>query len=178
MSLLINTQSYLAGAMNFADDDGIGWRQEFKKLANESRLPTVFFDPTDKPEGLGDNVGDEKAYAKKLRKVGDWDALTEHVKAFRRIDLRAVDKSDYLVVSVDPTVHMFGTIHEIVLAANQSKPIFAITCGGKEKASDWLFSLVRHEEMFDNVNDLVDHLVKIDTGQVPMDDRWALVKKV
>ena len=52
--------AFLSGPIDRVDDDGVGWRKELRKKCKNAKLPLKFFDPTDKPEGLGSEVGDEK----------------------------------------------------------------------------------------------------------------------
>ena len=71
---------------------------------------------------------------------------------------------------------MFGTVHELVNASHQQKPVFAITKGGKKRMSAWAFSLIEWENMFDDVPSLVEHLKKIDSGEIKLDDKWVLIR--
>jgi hypothetical protein len=40
---------YLSGPMEFAADDGVGWRRKFVDLCKKEKLNLNFIDPTQKP---------------------------------------------------------------------------------------------------------------------------------
>jgi hypothetical protein len=91
--------------------------------------------------------------------------------------LRAVDYSHFLVVNLPPKVPTFGTVDECVVAERQKKPIFAIVDGGPKNAPDWLFAMMKHEEMFDSVEACVDYIDRINKGDIDIkqDKRWVMI---
>lgn len=169
--------SYLAGPMNFAKDDGVLWRNKFKELMAEGGVKAKFFDPTQKPDEAGELVKKEKEYCRKLKEKAMYEEVTRFVKSFQDVDLRAVQKSDFIVAMIDTSVHMFGTIEEIVRAHDQNKPIFAILPNGKMNAPDWSFGRIKHTEMFETIEDCANHIIGINNGDIYMDKRWVLVDK-
>lgn len=164
---------YLAGPIDFVDDDGIGWRKEFREKTNH--LGFRVLDPTNKPLNMSSEIGEEKTYINQLKENKEWSKITEKVKQIRRSDLRMVDHSNFVVVYVDTDVHMMGSYDEILTAEDQQKPIFAIIKGGKKKASSWLFAVVNYWEMFDTVDELVDHLNKLNNKENFQDKRLVRI---
>lgn len=74
-------------------------------------------------------------------------------------------------------VHTYGTIHEIVVARQQKKPVMIIWEGGKESCSGWLQWLVGHENVFDTMEDLVEQLSKISQGEAAYNaNDWLLLQ--
>lgn len=175
MGKLDNIQIYLAGPINFVADDGVGWRQKLKKLVGDFNDKIKFFDPCNKPSDLQSEVGYEKEYVRKLKCGGQWDEVTKFVKNYRRSDLRMVDHSHAFVIYVDTSVHMCGSYDELHFAEAAHKPRYAILPNGMVNAPDWLFSQIRHEHMFDSVENFVEYLEQLDSGETPLDDRWVLI---
>ncbi len=173
-NVLKNAVCYLSGPMQYAPDDGLGWRKKFIELSADIGLKII--DPTNKPNALGNQCHEEKGKVDRLKKNKSWDELTEYAKSFVRFDLRACDLADMIVAYLDPNIFTVGTIHEILVAENQQKPIFLILEGGKERASAWLFGILDHRDMFNSVEDCVNHLKKINSGQIPLDNRWVLIR--
>jgi len=167
--------AYLPGAMQFAEDRGVGWRRYLIAECHTKDINIRFLDPTNKVKGM--NIEDEMAYTDECRQKEDWDALAAGVHAYRREDLRCVDYADFMIAAIDTTIHQCGTYDEIFLAERQHKPILAIINGGKKKAPDWLFDVVRHQEMFESVEECVEHLDRINKGEIKLDGRWVLIRK-
>jgi nucleoside 2-deoxyribosyltransferase len=159
---------YLSGPINFAKDHGLMWRKDFKELCNNYNLNFVFFDPTDKPKSLGDEVNREKEIAAKYRKEKDWDGLQKHAKRFVRTDLRLCDLSDIIIAYIDKDVFMTGTWHEVIVGLQQKKPVLFIVKQGKEGAPDWLFGISDHNYIFDTVEDCVKYLSSLNNGDIEL----------
>jgi hypothetical protein len=176
---------YLSGPMEFVADHGVVWRRKFIKLVAEAGLKIDLIDPTDKPGGLDIKIGENKAYQEMLQREGRWQELRQYVKAYRRYDLRFVDISDFLVVVVDPRVPQWGTSNEVYTAEQQHKPIFFICEGGLYKLPRWLFDVAdldnpiknKRCNVFGSVEEVVQELIKLDTGVEKMNDEWVLIRK-
>lgn len=181
---LEQTCCYLSGPMEFAKDNGVGWRREFINLAIKSGLGIDFIDPTNKPCDET-NIIEDKEYQIKLQESGDYIKLRDYVKKYRRFDLRFVDLSDFLVAVIDPTVHMCGTYNEIFVAEQQHKPMFFICEGGLRTLPRWLFDVIDLDEpskgktcnVFQNLEQVINELKAIDCGEKPMSDEWVLIRK-
>lgn len=59
----------------------------------------------------------------------------------------------------------YGTMHEIVVAHQQRKPIFLVWEGGKETCSAWLMWLVGKDNVFGSFDELKTRLVNISKGK-------------
>ena len=165
--------TYLAGAIEHANNQCRQWRKRFTQLVQARKLGLVILDPTNKPRILGYN-DDHQEYLR-LRKKQNYDEITNFMKAIIRSDLRMVDKSNFLTVFYDPKVPTVGTIHEIVIASIQRKPILLIVPGGKAECPGWLLGLVKHFEIFPSVEDCVEYLICVDNGMIQCDDRWVFI---
>ena len=167
--------AFLSGGIDRCEDDGVGWRKELRMKCRRKKLPISFFDPTDKPKGLGSEVGDEKLRIQKLMKSGKWEQAQSEVKIFRRYDLRMVDHSHLYIVYIDLKVHYCGTYDEFNVAERQNKPIFVIMAPGYSKYDipSWLIASVNEDEVFEGVDECVDHLKLLNEGKILLDKRWV-----
>ena len=174
MGKLNGAIGYLAGAITYVNDDGVSWRQDLKNRAKIAIPNVSFFDPTEKPKGLGSEIGYEKHQAREWKQNGEFDKLTRHVKKYRHLDLRLVDNSQFVIWYIDTSVFTLGSSNEMLEGERQRKPLFAIIKQGKRNAPDWLFAMMKHQEMFENNQECVDYLVKLDSGEIELDNRWVL----
>lgn len=182
--ILEGSSCYLSGGMQFAIDGGIGWRKDFINQTSGLDIRLSISDPTNRTINRNHwfpflkEAEEEQSYARKLRAENKWDELTAYVHAFRRMDLRAVDQCDFVVVTIDTTIHQAGTWDEVFVAEKQKKPILVILPHKKEKAPDWLFGVVDwRTEMFDSVHACVNYIDNINKGLITLDDRWVLVSR-
>ena len=177
MGRLDKTVTYLAGPIDFADDLGVGFRQDIINKCRDAGLGIKFLDPTNKLPGLSKDVGEEADKINGYKKTKNWTGLRKLMKKIVRCDLRQVDLSDFLIVYVDRDVHMCGTYHELIQADLQKKPVLVIVKGGKARASAWLFGLIKPEYMFDSVDECIEFLQKVNTDSIELDDRWVIFRK-
>jgi len=176
---------YLSGPMEFAKDHGIEWRRKFIDLAWSKGLDIDFIDPTNKPGGEDLKVQEDKEVQIKLQEAGEYFKLREYVSLYRRFDLRFVDISDFLVIVVDPTIHMCGTYNEVFIAEQQHKPCFFICEGGLKTLPRWLFDVIDLDEpergkrcnVFQTIDQVIEELTLIDSGVIPMSNKWVLMRK-
>ena len=163
---------YLAGPIDFVDDRGVGFRKTLKeKLLSIGLEENMILDPTDKPvtySGYAD-FDTEKDYYYSLRKHGHWDELQKMCQMTMHVDLRLVDKSDVVIAVLNPDVPMFGTIHEIVEARQQKKPVLMIDPRGREGTSIWAIGLVGYKHIFKTIDEAVDYMADILHGRMNAD---------
>jgi len=94
----------------------------------------------------------------------------EHLTNMKKLFNSVVDSLSNLQI---PT---FGTIHEIVEARRQRKPVFMVWEGGKEECSAWIMWLVGHRNIFANVDELMTRLENISKGKTAYNaDEWLLL---
>src|ERR1035437_3758757 len=121
MGFLKDRRVYLCGSITALSDDGFGWRQAITPKLQEIGL--VVDDPTILTFDKVGEVAEHKAYFKNLVKERKFEQLKKDFYPIVKKDLRFVDHSDFLICSYDPDLHLVGTIHELVVASWQKKPI-------------------------------------------------------
>jgi len=164
---------YLIGPIDRAEDDGVQWRKDLKELCSIKKLGINFLDPTDKPVHIGQEIGEEKQKVKRLMKEEKFQEAKEIVTKIRHYDLRMVDMSNFVIAFIDLNTFMCGSFDEIFTAERQQKPVLILI---KQKRTDlpaWLISFIKPEEVFENVEDLVNYLDSLNKKEKKMDNRWV-----
>lgn len=177
MSGIDGIRIFLSGPIDRVADDGVEWRKEFQSKCKKKKLPFKFFDPCHKPKGMGSEIGDEKIRIQKLMKKKKWEQAQSEVKVFGRYDLRMVDLSHILVLYCDIDVHLCGSYEEFITAKRQHKPCFVIMGEGQTKYDlpSWLIQHLDEDEVFDTVDECIEHLKLIHEGKIITDERWVIV---
>jgi len=165
----------LSGGIDRVADNGAEWRKYIRKECKKRGINIIFFDPCDKPNGLGSEIGVEKTKVRELIDNDRWVEARKYVKIFRHYDLRAIDWSDFVIVKIDINSHLCGSYDEIFLAERQSKPVFVIMGENQTKYDipTWLVSFINENEIFNNEDECIDYLVKINNGEIFLDERWV-----
>lgn len=188
MGILRGSICYLSGAIEYAPDHGVSWRQDFIQKAKAAKLGILCLDPTNKPEIEGwdsilkGHLREDQQYQQQLQGNGEFKELQRYVSGYRRLDLRLVDYSDFLVVAVNPTIPQWGTANEVYMAESQHKPIFFVGPSG-EIFPRWLFDILDITEedyirnLFLSVDHLIEHLCKINNGEIKINDEWVLIRQ-
>jgi len=175
---------YLSGPMDFADDGGTGWREEWTdKLIDIGIKSQQIYNPCKKPfNGAQFELDNEAEIWKKCRETEDWELMERTASQIMHVDLRLVDKADIILVNFPRMengfrVPTYGTIHELVIAHQQRKPIFMVwEETGKKDCSAWLMKLVGHKNIFAHVDKLITHLTLISQGEKAFDaNEWLLL---
>lgn len=182
---LAKSLCYLSGPMEFVSDHGIIWRRKFIQASKDAGLEIDFIDPTNKPGGKSVSIEENKELQARLKSEGRFQELKKYVNCYRRHDLRYVDNSDFIVAVINPDIPSWGTANEIYMAEAQHKPTFFIIEGGMYKLPNWLFGVIDLEDkpnekrsnVFETLEDVIDELVQINHGFIPMSDEWVLVRK-
>lgn len=176
MNRLEDSICYLVGAIDFCQNQGVDWRRSLIHQCNvECNLGIKFLDPTNKLDGLKSEVGSEQDHIKELKKAGQWDLLRDFMRTIVRQDHRCVDISDFIIMYINTKTHMCGSYFELQGALSQKKPYFIVVEGGKSNAPNWLFGIVDHSCIFDDIPSVVVRLRDIDNG-CPLSDRWVLIR--
>lgn len=168
--------TYLAGPIDRVKDCGMSWRIVLTNMIREAGLSLVIFDPTREILGVKASESDLRNTLENIRLQGNYDEYSRLIEKIIHVDLRLVDLSDFIIAKIDPEIFMCGTVHEIVMASLQKKPVLLIVNGGKQNCPGWLFGLLDHRLIFDSERSLVDYLVAVDCGQVEVGERWLFVR--
>lgn len=171
MGKLAGCRAYECGAMDRVADGGAGWRDKITPMLH--KLGVIVIDPRFKPIDLGLEDAEKRDLRHQAKARGDWDAV-EADKDVRIVDLRCVDVSDFLVVYINMAAKPCGTFEEITLANRQKKPIIVFVEGGKVNAPDWLVWMIGHKTIFDTMDEAMDYLRGIDSGEIVEKKRWIL----
>lgn len=171
MNRLKNQRVYLAGAMDRVADRGNGWRNSITPFLEN--LGVVVFNPITKPTTAGMEDNDSHIIKTKLKEKERYDELSEMMKVIRRVDLRLVDISDFLIVNINLDIHPCGTYEEIFTANRCKKPILVHMEQGKGHTPDWLFGTIPHQMIFSQWEDLKSYLIHIDKDEnIESYKRW------
>lgn len=175
MNLLYRTKTYLAGPMQYKN--GEGWRNFITTILE--KMSVTVFNPYHKPFLKDIREDDEtRAHLHELMESERYDEMQERMKEIRAYDLNLVDRSDFIVAYIDPSIPTFGTAEELVTAVRMKKPTFIAIEGGKKKCPYWLLGMFPHKYFYDTVGEISDMVVKIDSGKKEIDsDRWRLLRK-
>jgi nucleoside 2-deoxyribosyltransferase len=171
MNRLKNQRVYLAGAMDRVADRGATWRDSITPFLQN--LGVVVFNPITKPTSIGMEDKQSHIIKTKLKQSYRYDELTVIMKTIRRVDLRLVDISDFLIVNLNLDIHPCGTYEEIFWANRQKKPIIIHMEQGKQHTPDWLFGTIPHQMIFSSWDEIKDYLVHINSSEnIETHKRW------
>ena len=168
---------YLIGAIDEAPDDGLTYRQYIRAECKNRNVKIKFLDPTHKPNGFQSEIAEEKKKHKSLRENKKWDELSKFMKDIVHLDLRSIDLADFVIAKISKNVPMFGSIHEIVQADIQKKPVILIVEGGKQNTPAWCFGILDHNLFFDSEDQCIEYLEKVNSGSIRLSDKWILIRK-
>lgn len=176
---LFNLTTYLSGPMDYCENGGRHWRQELRPFLESLNINVL--DPTEKCYKISRDLPEKVAdmpYRRLLKSEGRYDELNQLLKKMRRVDLRSVDISDFLIVYLDYSIQMGGTYEEIVVAEKQNKPILVVCPQGKKQISDWWFAALDHNYFFDNFEQLKECLTNInnDSKDAYVSDNWVFLR--
>lgn len=139
-NFLQGARVYLAGPMDFVASREVerryGWRNRTRQFLVE--LGVTVFDPWEKPavRGLFEYGKEDN---KTIRKRDRWTfepnrkgsairaELAEYFWETMHIDLRMVDISDFVIAYCPTNIYSVGTVHEIVVARSQHKPVLFVS---------------------------------------------------
>ena len=96
MGKLDGAVGYLAGPIEFAADDGVSWRENFKQACKDMGLNLTFIDPTNKPTGGIKEIGVEKHRFQQLLREERYDELTAPSRRQRRREQGRIESWGYL----------------------------------------------------------------------------------
>lgn len=163
MNRLKNKTCYLIGAIDRANDLGATWRSEITPVLTNNFGVNVY-NPLEKPIDTGLEDAKSRARRNKLKKQGKFKRLSTEGRIIRRVDLRMVDKADFLICYLDLDIFACGTFEEAFLANRQKKPVIFVCKQGVKNMPDWLFWTFPYEMFFDNFTDALTYLSQVNDG--------------
>jgi len=167
---------YLAGAIDNEVGAGRGWREEITPFLHN--LGVGVFNPCDKPIH-NTNVnedGDFLKFMSGLKQKANYGLVSDIMQEIVRIDLKLVDLANFMIVNINPDIHMCGTYSEVTYACQQRKPVLVL-CQDKTRVPNWLFGLCDHELFFETVEQLKDYVSFINSSSEvdDMDRKWRFI---
>ena len=166
--------AYLMGPIDRVPDFGKGWRIEIVSQCRSMGIK--FLDPTNKVSSLQKEVDEEQKTIREMKESEKWDELSVFMKRVVRDDHRCIDLSDFMICYIDMDIHMCGTYFELQSVLTQKKPYFIIMKGGKKRTPSWLFGIIDHRNIYSTIEEVVDELKRLDSGEKEMSDRWVLIR--
>lgn len=175
MGVLTKTKTYLIGPMQYVSD-GMSWRDDMTEFLN--KMGIVVFDPYHKPFiNAKEEDNETRHYLRSLMDAGRFNEVHWHMKEVRSFDLAAVDKSDFIIAFIDPSIPTFGTMEELAWAVRCKKPCFVVVDGGREQTPFWLMGMMPPRFFYNSFSSLKNMLMKIDNEEIEIDnERWRLLK--
>lgn len=174
---LLYTVGYLCGPMDKNREDGKLWREDMDEWL-ESR-GVIVLNPYDKPllkeeaENLGLEHDDAFEQIKNSLAEKAYHTTKRLFKPVRHIDLRCVDKADFIVCYLDLDKNPCGTYEELFWANRAKKPIIICCPQGKQAIPPWMFGTTDHEMMFSDMDEVKEYLDYIDSAKdIERYGRW------
>lgn len=154
---LKNKIVYLCGPLGSVEDDGKGWRQKITPRLEE--MGVIVSDPTKSTlDGTGE-VGDDKKFFKKLLINEDFAGVKKEFWKIVRKDLKAVEKSDFIIMNYMATVTTVGSWHEAVISSLIKKPILLKYDRNElDIFNPWVVTYVKENEFFAEWDDMFKYL--------------------
>jgi len=171
---LYGSRVYLVGPIDRAKDNGVEWRKALTPFLKEKGI--VVLDPTDKKIDMGLENIENRERRLYLKQTKQYDLLSQEIRLLRRVDLRQVDISDFIIVNLDIEIPMSGTAEEIFWANRLKHPVIIMCPQGKDRVFDWLWGTLDHNLFFNNWDEVKGYINQIDNPGYSLsnDKRWIL----
>lgn len=171
---LWGSQVYLAGPMTSVSDWGEGWRDSLTPRLEE--LGIIVLDPCHKPTDRGREDGETRRYLAHLRDQGHIEEYRRFFKDIRRVDLRMVDRADFIIIRYDGE-HTVGTWEEITVAVQEQKPVLMVLGPNTtfQNLNPWILAMIEMEHIFADDDSLMYYLSNLNASDVhPENKKWCL----
>jgi hypothetical protein len=162
---------YCSGPMDEVPDMGVDWRLHIQDFL--WGLGCGVLNPCNKPTDFALENGDTREKIKYLKGEGLYDEVAAIMKPIASIDLRMVDKADFLILHIDKNYHMTGSYGEQSTACIQRKPVIVHCEQGKDAVPNWLWGVCNHNVFFGTWDEVKSYLIHIHEDE-NVDDfkRW------
>lgn len=174
-NLLRKTKVYLVGHMQYAN--GENWRNGIEETLSEMGI--TVFNPYKKPfiKDVEEGEGFRGHLAEQMSK-GEFGEVQKKMRQIRIYDLNLVDRSDFIIAHIIPSVASWGSAEELVTAVRMKKPTFISIEGGKKNTPLWLLGMFPHKYFYNSLEDLMIMVRMINSGEKEIDsDRWRLLRE-
>jgi len=165
MNRLRNHMAYLAGSMDDGREDGKVWRDILTPFLESMGVVVMnpYYKPLCSQTHSKEVLEDDKNFLeiRECLKNKDYDEVKRRFKQVRAIDLRLVDKADFLIAYLDFDKIMTGTMEEIFMANRQRKPVIILSSKPKNELPPWYFGAFPHEVFFETINEVQNYLAYI-----------------
>lgn len=166
--------TYLIGPIDRCPDNGRTWRKQIEPdLLKRGIIP---LNPLEKPIDLGIEDDESRENRKVYKQNENYQELSKEVRIIRHVDLRLVDRADFIICYLDTSIHMCGTYEELFWANRLKSPIIVVCPQGKQNIPDWLFGTLKEEFFFSNFEDALKYIDYIDSSDNPEHlGRWLFI---
>ena len=165
MNFLKGKNVYLCGPIFSIADDGIGWRDHVS--VNLAKMNIEISNPCIKKTDGSSEIGDDKKKFRQLIMQEDWEGIKREFWPIVRYDLKSVDRADFLIVNYEPDIPMTGTIHELVVANFEKKPILLKYDKSKlDKFNPWMCVFIKNHHFFSEWDNMFKYLEEVDKGKM------------
>lgn len=175
MKVLRKTRCYLVGHMQYAD--GENWRNYVEKKLTDMEI--TVYNPYKKPFVKSVEEGASVRSLLESQMAGEkYYEVQEKMRQIRIYDLNLVDRSDFIIAHIIPSVASWGSAEELVTAVRMKKPTFISVEGGKKMTPLWLLGMFPHKYFYDSLDKILKTVEDINDGRKEIDsDRWRLLKE-
>jgi nucleoside 2-deoxyribosyltransferase len=170
MNKLKHSLVYLSGPMDNAPDGGVEWRKKVTPILHKMGIGVL--DPCNKPAVGHKEDSTFRGQIQKLKDENKFEEVRNLMKDVVGIDLRMVDLAHFILVKVDPTIHMCGTYWEVCYAVQQHKPIILFCEQGLNRIPNWLFGVADYMAFCTSLDMAVTYIQNVDDGNLELDRRW------
>jgi len=173
--VLAGTKTYLAGNLEYSDES-LSWRDLVE--TELSNLEIICLSPIKRTfDKQMVETKEDRERLKLIRQNGEWDEVASYMKEVVKKDLRLIDLSDFVIFNFEFEKPTFGTMHELVVAEQQRKPIF-VTCRDLKLVPLWIMGLIDKKYFYRSITDVIEAVRKINSGEQSIDsDRWRLLRE-
>ncbi len=176
MNRLKGQLCYVAGPIDDVSiEEATSWRNDTTIFLKKMNVGVI--DPTKKP--LKDNFPEleSKEFRKLMKQDGKYNELAALFKKhIRQPDLRACDKSDFLIAYLDLSKVICGTWEEIFECNRAKKPVLVVIKQGKVNCPDWLLATVEPAHIFSTFDELKEYLTFVNEAEYVVPEsygRWV-----
>lgn len=140
-------RAYLAGPMEYAEDNGLGWRLEYKQILSNLNIQCII--PNEEEANILNGV-DLQALKK-----SNVESHNKILRQFIRQDLEFVRTVDMIIIRWEGE-KMSGTIGEAQHAYLNNKPVYLVTSQPQHTVPGWFLACCT--KVFKNSQQLIDFL--------------------